>query len=214
MIRQWFATMNEMLDELIIRYPKATGEEKSQLQEQWDMLKSLSDDIIESWLQFEDRMAFYRDLQQQTGAKQPQHDPQTLMSPFVKGQGYFKLHMFAQASMHLEEAISSYPDFMGARLFLAMSRMHLKEWGEAQRHFQLIAAVAEESKLRAIAYNALGCIQAVYAHLDQAQSYFRKAIETDPSFADPRSNLECCQQGLGQLQLQFGSAEMQEIVSH
>ena len=214
MIRQWFATMNEMLDELIIRYPQASGEEKSQLQEQWNMLKTLSDDIIESWLQFEDRMAFYRDLQHQTGAQKPQHDPQTLMSPFVKGQGYFKLHMFAQASMHLEEAISSYPDFIGARLFLAMSRMHLKEWGEAQRHFQLVAAVAEESKLRAIAYNALGCIQAVYAHLDQAQSYFRKAIDTDPSFADPRRNLECCQQGLGQLQLQFGSAELQAIVSH
>ena len=214
MIRQWFATMNEMLDELIIRYPQASGEEKSQLQEQWNMLKTLSDDIIESWLQFEDRMAFYRDLQHQTGAQKPQHDPQTLMSPFVKGQGYFKLHMFAQASMHLEEAISSYPDFIGARLFLAMSRMHLKEWGEAQRHFQLVAAVAEESKLRAIAYNALGCIQAVYAHLDQAQSYFRIAIDTDPSFADPRRNLECCQQGLGQLQLQFGSAELQAIVSH
>jgi tetratricopeptide (TPR) repeat protein len=216
MIRQWFATMNELLDELIIRYPQASGEEKNQLQEQWNMLKSLSDDIIESWLQFEDRMAFYRELQQQQNAKQPEHDPQALMSPFIKGQGYFKLHMFAHASRHLEEAIASYPDFMGARMFLAMSRMHLKEWGEAQRHFQLIAAMSEESKLRAIAYNALGCIQAVYAHLDQAQSYFRKAIDTDPSFADPRRNLECCQQGFGpgQLQLQFGSAELQAIVSH
>ncbi len=214
MIRQWFATMNEMLDELIIRYPQASGEEKCQLQEQWNMLKSLSDDIIESWLQFEDRMAFYRELQQQSGQQQPKHDPQLLMSPFIKGQGYFKLHMFAQASMHLEEAIASYPDFMGARLFLAMSRMHLKEWGEAQRHFQLIAAIAEESKLRAIAYNALGCIQAIYANLDQARSYFRKAIDTDPSFADPRRNLECCKQGLGQLQLQFGSAELQAIESH
>lgn len=213
MIRQWFATMNEMLDELIIRYPQASGEEKNHLQEQWNMLKSLSDDIIESWLQFEDRMAFCRELQQQS-AQQTGHDPQALMSPFIKGQGYFKLHMFAQASRHLEQAIALYPDLIGARLFLAMSRMHLKEWGEAQRHFQLVAAMAEECKLRAIAYNALGCIQAIYAHLDQAQSYFRKAIDTDPSFADPRSNLECCRQGLGQLQLQFGSAELQAIVSH
>ncbi|MFC5531789.1 hypothetical protein [Cohnella yongneupensis] len=212
MIRQWFATMNEMLDELIIRYPHASGEEKEHLQEQWNMLKTLSDDIIESWLQFEDRMAFYRDLQNQPSAQQPEHDPQLLMGPFVKGQGYFKLHMFAQASQQLEEAITQYPDFIGARLFLAMSRMHMKEWCEAQRHFQLIAAVTEENKLRAIAYNALGCIQAVFAHLDQAQSYFRQAIDTDPSFDDPKRNLECCQQGIGQLQLQFGSAELQAIV--
>lgn len=215
MIRQWFATMHELLDELIIRYPHATDEEKNRLQEQWNMLKSLSDDMIESWLQFEDRMAFFRDLQQQPeGKQQAVHDPQALLNPFVKGQGYFKLHMFPQASQQLEEAISLYPDFLGARLFLAMSRMHMKEWREAQRHFQLIAAVAEESKLRAIAYNALGCIQAVYAHLDQAQSYFRKAIDADPSFADPRRNLESCRQGLGQqhLQLQFGSAELQAIV--
>ncbi|MFD0670377.1 hypothetical protein [Cohnella sp. GCM10027633] len=214
MIRQWFSTMNELLDELIIRYPNASGEEKNQLQEQWNMLKTLSDDIIESWLQFEDRMAFFRDVQGQPSPQKPAQDPLTEMGAFIKGQGYFKLHMFPQASQQLEEAISRYPDFVGARLFLAMSRMHMKEWCEAQRHFQLIAAVAEESKLRAIALNALGCIQAVYAHLDQAQCYFRKAIDTDPSFADPKRNLECCQQGLGQqLQLQFGSAELQAIVT-
>lgn len=214
MIRQWFATMHELLDELIIRYPHATGEEKNRLQEQWNMLKSLSDDMIESWLQFEDRMAFFRDMQQQPNPQQPEVDSDALMGPFVKGQGYFKLHMFPQASQQLEEAIARYPDFMGARLFLAMCRMHMKEWSEAQRHFQLIAAVAEESKLRAIAFNALGCIQAVYAHLDQAQCYFRKAIDADPSFADPKRNLESCREGLGQqqLQLQFGSAELQEIV--
>lgn len=212
MIRQWFATMNEMLDELILKYPQATNEEKNQLHEQWNMLKSLSDDIIESWLQFEDRMAFFREMQQEPSEQQPQHDSQALMTPFIKGQGYFKLHMFPQASQQLEEAIALFPDFMGARLFLAMSRMHMKEWCEAQRHFQLIAAMSDENKLRAIAYNALGCIQAIYAHLDQARSYFRKAIDTDPSFADPKRNLECCQQGLGQLQLQFGSAELQAIV--
>lgn len=206
--------MHEMLDDLIIRYPHASGEEKSQLQEQWNMLKSLSDDIIESWLQFEDRMAFFRDVQTDQGPQKHEQDPLLQMVPFIKGQGYFKLHMYPQASEQLEEAISRYPDFVGARLFLAMSRMHMKEWGEAQRHFQLISAVAEDDKLRAIAYNALGCIQAVYAHLDQAQTYFRKAIDADPSFADPKRNLECCSQGIGQLlQLQFGSAELQAIVT-
>ncbi|TFE30037.1 hypothetical protein [Cohnella luojiensis] len=209
MIRQWFATMNDVLDNLILRFPHASGEEKNALQQQWGMLKTLSDDIIESWLQFEDKMSVYRDLQQQT-AHAP--EPQKFLGSFVKGQGYFKLHMFNHASEQLEEAIASYPDFLCARMFLAMSRMHLQQWNEAQRHFQLIASITEESRLQAIALNALGCIQAIYAHLDQAQSYFLKALEADPGFSDPKLNLEAVRQGNSQLQLQFGSAELQTLV--
>jgi tetratricopeptide (TPR) repeat protein len=209
MIRQWFATMNEVLDDLIMRYPQASFEEKNVLQQQWDMLKSLSDDIIESWLQFEDKMGIYRELKQQTS--QAAHQQQQLGS-FIKGQGYFKLQMFNHASEQLEEAIALYPDFIGARMFLAMTRMHMKQWNEAQRHFQLIAAITDEHRLQAIAFNALGCIQAVHAHLDQAQSYFQKALEADPGFGDAKFNLESIQHGNGQLQLQFGSAELQTLV--
>jgi tetratricopeptide (TPR) repeat protein len=209
MIRQWFATMNEVLDDLILRYPQASGEEKNVLQQQWDMLKSLSDDIIESWLQFEDKMGLYRELQQQTSqtAKEQQQ-----LGSFVKGQGYFKLQRFTHASEQLEEAIASYPDFIGARMFLAMTRMHMKQWNEAQRHFQLIAAITDENRLQAIAFNALGCIQAVYAHLEQARNYFHKALEADPGFGDAKFNLDSILQGNGQLQLQFGSAELQTLV--
>jgi tetratricopeptide (TPR) repeat protein len=210
MIQQWFATMNDMLDDLILRYPHASGEEKNRLQQQWDVLKTLSDDIIELWLQFEDKMSLYRDLQQQEIPHTP--EPPKQLVPFVKGQGYFKLHMFEQATQQLEEAIALYPDFTCARLFLAMSRMHLKEWNEAQRHFQLIAAITDENRLQAIAFNALGCIQAIYAQLEQAQLYFIKALEADPTFGDPKLNLESCKQGKGQLQLQFGSAELQTLV--
>ncbi len=209
MIRQWFATMNDILDDLIVRFPNASEEEKNRIRQQWDMLKTLSDDIIESWLQFEDKMALYRNLQHQSTNPSV---PQKQLGSFIKGQGYFKLHMFEHASEHLEEAIASYPDFTCARMFLAMSRMHMKQWSEAQRHFQLIAAITDESRLQAIAYNALGCIQAIYAHLEQAQSYFHKALEADPAFGDPKLNLESVQHGNGQLQLQFGSAELQTLV--
>ncbi|WP_256757337.1 tetratricopeptide repeat protein [Cohnella sp. WQ 127256] len=209
MIREWFATMNDVLDDLILRYPQASGEEKNALQQQWDMLKSLSDDIIESWLQLEDKMGMVRDIQQQPIQVS---ESQKLLDSFVKGQGYFKLHMFKHASDQLKEAVTLYPDFVGARILLAMSCMHMKQWGDAQRHFQLIEAITEESKLQAIAYNALGCIQAIYAHLELAQCYFYKALEADPAFTDPKLNLESVQQGNGQLQLQFGSAKLQTLV--
>ncbi|RED60404.1 tetratricopeptide repeat protein [Cohnella lupini] len=211
MIRQWFATMNDVLDDLIVRFPQATEEEKNALRQQWDMLKTLSDDIIESWLQFEDKMGAYRDLEQQAQVV-PDPEPQKFLGSFIKGQGYFKLHMFKHSSDQMEEAIAMYPDFLCARMFLAMSRMHMKQWGEAQRHFQLIAAITDESRLQAIAYNALGCIQAIYAHIEQARSYFLKALEADPGFIDPKKNLESVLQGNGQLQLQFGSAELQTLV--
>ncbi|BBI33239.1 hypothetical protein [Cohnella abietis] len=211
MIRQLFATMNDVLDDLILRFPTSSGDEKKMLQQQWDMLKTLSDDIIESWLQFEDKMGMFRDLQQQPAVTEAKA-PQKLVGSFIKGQGYFKLQMFKQASEQLEEAVAEYPEFTCVRLFLGMSRMHMRQWNEAQRHFQLIVSTSEETRLQAIAYNALGCIQAIYAHIDQAQHYFLKALEVDPSFTDPQLNLESIQQGSGQLQLQFGSAELQSLV--
>ncbi|MFB9275234.1 hypothetical protein [Cohnella cellulosilytica] len=210
MIQQWFETMNDVLDDLILRYPQASAEEKIACRQQWDMLKSLSDDIIELWLQFEDKMGGFRDLQQQPDLVV--QEPQRLLDSFVKGQGYFKLQMFKQASDQLEQTIAAYPDFLCARLFLAMSLMHLTRWNEAQRHFQLIAAMTEEKRLQAIAFNALGCIQAIYAHLDKARTYFHKALEADPGFADPRLNLQSVSQGNTQIQLQFGSAELQSLV--
>lgn len=207
-IRQWFASLHETLDDLILRYPNAALEERGRLQEQWNVLKMVSDDIIEQWLQLEDKLAVFREMEQQGVIGQPE----TLLGPLQKGQGYFKLHMFAHAAEQLEETVQNYPDMLSARLLLAMSRMHLKEWNEAQRHFRLIAALANEAKLQAIAYNALGCIQAVFAQLDQARQLFRKAMETDPSFPDPRANLENCHLAGNQLELQFGSAELQAMV--
>jgi len=172
------------------------------------MLKTLSDDIIESWLQFEEKMGMYRELQQQPAIAPKPH---MLLGSFVKGQGYFKLQMFNHASEQLEEAIAQYPDFVCARMFLAMSLMHMKQWKEAQRHFQFITSITEDNRLQALAYNALGCIQAIYAHLEQAQSYFQKALDADPDFSDAKLNLESIQRGNGQLQLQFGSAELQTL---
>ncbi|RUS48211.1 hypothetical protein [Cohnella sp. AR92] len=211
MIQQWFAALNETLDDLIRRYPEASTEEKNELEQQWNVLKALSDDIIESWLQFEDKMSVYRNMKQAPGTKPVMADS-PIWAPYTRGQGYFQLQMFREGAYHFEHTLQLEPEFHVARLFLAMCRMHLGEFTDAQRHFQWIAAVTEEPKLQAIAFNALGCVQAVYANLNQAQTYFQKAVEADPSFEDPRRNLESCRNRSGQLQLQFGSLEMQTLV--
>jgi tetratricopeptide (TPR) repeat protein len=204
-IREWFASLHEMLDGLIDRYPGASDEERSGLREQWRMLKRVSDEVVESWLQFEDKLAVFRELDQ----KMPDAPPEMAPESFLKGQGYFKLHMFSQAAACLEQCVKEHPDLLVARLYLAMSQMHLQQWTEAQRHFQLVAVLAEDARMQAIAYNALGCIMAVFAQLEQAQAWFHKALQADPTFQDPRHNLDCCRQGGEELHLQFGSAALQ-----
>ncbi|CAM3945787.1 hypothetical protein COLU111180_15955 [Cohnella lubricantis] len=213
MIEQWFAAMNDTLDSLLERYPNASKEEKNALDEQWNVLKTLSDVIIESWLGFEDKMAYFRTLKQEheAGFGIP-NGADALFEPYMKGMGYFKLHMYAEGAVHFEETLMHEPELNVARLFLAMCRMHMGQFLEAQRHFQLIAALGDDRKLQAIAFNALGCIQAVFANLQQAELYFHKAMETDPAFEDPRRNLASCRNRSGQMQLLFGSSEIQALV--
>jgi tetratricopeptide (TPR) repeat protein len=209
LILQWFETLNETLEELIRRYPHASADEKKHLDEQWNVLKSLSDEMIEAWLQFEDKMAAYREMKEDAAA---QSKPEAVCEPFVKGQGYFKLQMYEKGARCFEETLVLRPDMLVARVLLAMCRMYLRDFAEAQRHFQMIAALSDDPKLRAIAYNALGCVQAVYANMRQAQHYFAKAVEADPSFDEPRRNLETCKSHTGQLQLQLGCGELQALV--
>jgi tetratricopeptide (TPR) repeat protein len=125
-----------------------------------------------------------------------------------KGQGYFKLHMFSHAATELEQAIVMAPDCQLARMFLAMTHMHLQQWNDAQRHFQILISLTNYAKWRAIGYNALGCIQAVGMNLELAEHYFLKAHDADPSFADSLMNLKCCKERNGQLSLRFGSTEL------
>jgi len=213
MIDQWFGALNDTLDDLIRRYPNANDEEKCELERQWNVLKTISDDMIEAWLAFEDKMALFRNLKQENVPTLQTLPGENFMGPYLKGQGYFKLQMYAEGAECFERTLALEPELNVARLLLAMCRMHLAQFAEAQRHFQLIAEWSEEPKLKAIAFNALGCVQAVFANLKQAQQYFHKAMEADPGFEDPRRNLEACRNPSGgRLQLMFGSAELHTLM--
>ncbi|BBH20953.1 hypothetical protein Back11_22980 [Paenibacillus baekrokdamisoli] len=261
MFKHVFASMNEKLNEIMIHYPNANADQKKLHDEQLAVLKQFSDTFIEQWLQFEEKMADFRDLQLdpsialQQGQSSPQgyaggkppygtahndelkppadailgsateayasgaaaHAEEAVLESeaeyertqtMMRGQGYFKLFMFRQAAQHFEEAVRLSPDDNRALLFLAMTYMHLQEWHEAQRHFQFLVEVTDYAKWRALALNALGCIQAVRMNLEQAAKYFEKAHEADPEFADPLSNMKSCQQQAGHLSLYFGSGQL------
>ncbi|MFD0711193.1 hypothetical protein [Paenibacillus sp. GCM10027626] len=237
MFRHVFATLHEMLDEIRTHYGQAGHEQKKQYAEQLSMLKSISDEFIEEWLLFEEKMSEFQE-QHAAGSMQTKQElasstvstAAAVTSPpkesegkpaihviemsepeaaaVCKGQGYFKLFMFREAAHHFQEAIIISPENNMARLFLAMTFMHLQEWNEAQRHFQLLVELTEHPKWQALGYNALGCIQAIRMNLEQAELYFLKAHEADPAFADPLSNLKSCQQHAGHLSLYFGSGQL------
>ncbi|MFC5650773.1 tetratricopeptide repeat protein [Paenibacillus solisilvae] len=259
MFKHVFASMKEKLNEIMIHYPHANEDQKKLHDEQLSMLRQFSDTFIEEWLQFEEIMADFRELQlspslsssnlkaeppdisgiatnQAAAAGEVEQMPEALLNSLssgctndpgtaggnhecageseadyeqlqtmLKGQGYFKLFMFREAAKHFQEAVRRWPDDNKARLFLAMTYMHVQEWNEAQRHFQLLVEVTDDSRWRALGLNALGCIQAVRMNLEQAATYFQKAHEADPDFADPLSNMKSCQQQTGHLSLFFGS---------
>lgn len=125
-----------------------------------------------------------------------------------KGQGYYKLFMFSHAADLFQDALNTAPECNLARLYLGMSQMHMQNWQEAQRQFQLLIELSDFPKWLALGYNALGCIQAVHMNLGQAEKLFRKAYEVYPSFTDSLNNLKSCQETPGQLSLYFGSTEL------
>ncbi len=134
--------------------------------------------------------------------------PEAAEALVYKGQGYYKLFMFAEAAKLFHEAVDVAPDCNLARLFLGMSLMHQQSWNEAQRHFQLLVVLSDFPKWVALGYNALGCIHAVQMNMAHAEKLFRKAYEVYPSFTDSLSNLKSCQESPGQLSLYFGSTEL------
>jgi len=190
--KQLFSTMNDVLEEIAGRYPLAEGHERKDLEDQLAMLKSMSDVCIEEWLLFEEKMGklVY------AGKPQPEVPAcvATLMpaavqdeeanESFARGQGYYKLYMFTQAVEEFEKLVRQQPDFLLARIYLAMGYLRLGEYGEAYRHFQFLLPLTDNSKIRAITYNAMGCIHAQNQNMDKAYEYFKMAYRSDPTCVD------------------------------
>lgn len=209
MFKPLFAAMNEVLDAIIESYPNATGSVKQELEEQLNVLKQMSDTCIEEWLAFEEKMG---------ALAKPKADWEEPAKPkggtiggvsdaYQKGQGFFHLLMFEKAVTEFEKAVKLDPESLMARLYLGLSYLQTDQHGEAYRHFQFIIPLTEDHKLKAVAYNAMGCIHVKRKNMEQAMEYFELAHETDPHLKDPVKNMEICMTN-PQLTAQFGSNEL------
>ena len=184
MFREMFETMQEMLDAIIDEYDSADGNQKVELDGQLATLKEMSDECIEQWLLFEEKMNGFAE-KQEAAASLPAEawQPALESESFQKGEGYFKLLMFREANEHFKRVVQQYPEFLMARVYLALGFIEIEEYEEALRHLNLIVPLANDIRLKAIAYHAMGCIEVHKNQMDKACEYFKKARITDPSLS-------------------------------
>ncbi|WNQ09251.1 hypothetical protein MJA45_16595 [Paenibacillus aurantius] len=179
--------MNEVLDEIIHDY-HTPGGDREEREEQLAALRHMSDVCMEEWLRFEERMAEAM-ARFAENASVPLPKPPSfaggLSEKFVKAQGYYKLYMFDQAVEAFREVVREQPDFLLGRIYLAMGLLRTGETGEAYRHFQLLVPLTENATLKAISYNAMGCIQVQNRNMEKAYDYFKMADLTDSSCLEP-----------------------------
>lgn len=203
MFKHLFASMNEMLDEVTSQYATATGVRKKQLQEKLKALKAMSDTFIEEWLLFEEKLAAFHQQHHPAPLTNDYTDPEMVgkrSDAFSKGQGYYKLLMFDEAIREFSEMVHKQPDFTLARMYLAMSYLRKGDIAESYSHFHFLSQLTENNQMRAISYNAMGCIQAHHSNMDKAFEYFNLAFQTDPTSVQPLMEMGLCAEKKGQLQ--------------
>ncbi len=200
MFQHLFAEMNDALDEIEKYYSAAPAEKKQELLRKWNLLKQMSDGIMDDWMSFEEKMARIRESGLFRGTDPFTMIPELKLQSFVKGQGYFKLLMYQHAAEEFARVVEMYPESLMSRLYLAMSYLHLEETHVAAKELNRILLNSDQPRLKALAYNALGCIHAKHTDLEQALSCFALSLQHDPSLPEPLYNLEACRSKSGKLQ--------------
>lgn len=207
MFQHLFAEMNKVLQEVVTDYPTAEGARRNELLCNYNMLHRLSDKIMDEWLVFAEKLSQFResvDLSEAVVEEVPQQEaPELGLDTFVRGQGYFKLLMYRKCIEQFKEVILRYPDSLAGRLYLAVSYLQEGEGEAAWDHLNHMMSLIQETKLKAMIYNAMGCIRATQQRFSEAQELFDLSLKHDPALPEPTVNLEVCRQKGGKLQ--FGN---------
>jgi tetratricopeptide (TPR) repeat protein len=201
MFKHLFATMNEVLDEVASQYPSAGQARRAKLDQQIHTLKKMSDEFIENWLAFEEKLrAFLTEVEPHAiGNTEKLHHQSTPIkaessSPpsggldiakqsieFRRGQGYYMLRMYDRAIIEFEAVLKRHPECLLTRTYLAMGHVRTGDYSEASRHLQLLIPLTDNAKIKAISYNIMGCIHYEKRNVDKATEYFSKAYHSDPT---------------------------------
>ncbi|MEK3659062.1 hypothetical protein NSQ29_05835 [Paenibacillus sp. FSL F4-0236] len=203
MFQHLFAEMNKVLQEIVTDYPTAEGARRNELLCNYNMLHRLSDKVMDEWLAFAEKLSHFRESVDFTTVVEEevpeQEAPELCMDTFVRGQGYYKLLMYGKCIEQFKEVIVQYPDSLAARLYLAISYLQEGEGEAAWSHLNHMLGLIRETKLKAMVYNALGCIRASQERFNEAQELFALSLQLDPALPEPTVNLEVCRRRGGKL---------------
>lgn len=204
MFQHLFAEMNKMLQEIQADYPTAEGARRNELLSKYNMLHRISDHVMDEWLVFAEKLSEFReqsDVHAQPEELPVQEAPELSMDAFVRGQGYYKLLMYRKCIEQFSEVTARHPDSLAARLYLAMAYLQEGDGDTAWDHLHHMLGLIRESKLKAMIFNALGCIRASQERFHEASELFGLSLLHDPALPEPNVNLEVCRRRGGKLQL-------------
>jgi tetratricopeptide (TPR) repeat protein len=198
LISQYFSALKNRLESIEKMYHHLAGEEKMELYKEVLAFRQLSDQVVEDWLQFEEKLAFVQQLfengQETKGTGDPQLQENEVLLPrhltfqFLQGKGYFELSMYDEAVKSFSHIIHQEPDTELARLYLAFGFLMLRRFEVAYRQFQLLAETTSYPIFASVAYNEMGVISVLEGKPDQGIAWFQKALEIFPGLSEARFN--------------------------
>ncbi|MGG1618725.1 tetratricopeptide repeat protein [Paenibacillus sp. NRS-1782] len=201
MFQHVFAEMNSMLDDIVKHYPSAQGSRRQELLQHWSLLRRMSDGIMDEWLAFEEKMVRLRAAGFSTESCMSGTElsekalPEKELPAFTRGQGYYQLLMYPEAICQFEQVLQHFPNSWQSRMYMGMAYFQLEDTAEAVSQFQKVLHLTEQSGLKAVIYNALGCLMAKQADVEEAQKCFALAHQFDPALLEPLHNMEACLSG-------------------
>lgn len=212
-IDEWFNQLHAELGEISQSWSVASDEEKRRMAEQLVRLRRLSDQIVDAWLALEEKLSLVLKMvneveqsantadsaQLNGGAVHADTQPEHVLL-YRKGEGFYHLRLFHDAKQHFAQLLKHSPDWESGRLYYGYSLLFCGEREAALREFRLLSRTASEQKVKAISYNALGCMVAEERHWLEATEAFKAALQTMPDYLEAAFNLALCYLQSGEAQ--------------
>ncbi|UNC92440.1 tetratricopeptide repeat protein [Candidatus Contubernalis alkaliaceticus] len=108
---------------------------------------------------------------------------------FRRGIGYFDLSMMNEAVEEFKNVIIREPNFMAGHFYLGMAYSELGNHEEALKEFNLILALNQNPKFKAVTHNCRGNIYAEQGRYEEALQEFENTLKLDNNFVDVYFNL-------------------------
>ncbi|WP_126427230.1 tetratricopeptide repeat protein [Brevibacillus marinus] len=201
LIDEWFNQLHAELAAIEQNWPKADEDGKRSMAEQLVRLRRLSDQIVDSWLVLEEKLALVlkqvNESEQQAQSQAASDEAEAFEKAahallFRKGEGFYHLRLFHDAKHHFAQLLKHSPDWENGRLYYGYSLLFCGEREAALREFRLLSRTASSRKVKAISHNALGCMVAEERHWLEAAQAFQSALETMPDYPEATFNLALC----------------------